>query len=174
MKSCECGCGGHTTLATRTYTRERIRKGEYRRFLPGHNRRLVGAKRYPTVGTHRHVYAHRARAERALGKPLPAGAQVHHADGSKSADAPLVICQDQWYHALLHARLKVKRLGGDPNTQRWCVVCSQLKPISAFGRSARADGIAKSCKACLCERQRGYKQRWAMEQQEAKPNGASA
>ena len=51
---------------------------------------------------------HRERAAAALGKPLPAGAEVHHHtyDGHNSQ---LVICQDSAYHHLLHSRMR--RLG---------------------------------------------------------------
>ena len=50
---------------------------------------------------------HAVRAERALGKPLPKGAVVHHVDGDKwNPNARLVICQDQAYHALLHKRTR--------------------------------------------------------------------
>lgn len=54
-------------------------------------------------------YLHRLRAERALGKPLPGKVVVHHADGSKHPNAQLVICQDQAYHMLLHARMRARR-----------------------------------------------------------------
>jgi hypothetical protein len=86
-------------------------------------------KSYPTIGDKR---IHRVRAELALGKPIPNGAHVHHADGSKSADAPLVICQDGAYHRLLHVRMRVVRAGGDPNTQRICGHCGRVKSIDDF------------------------------------------
>lgn len=45
-------------------------------------------------------------AERALGKPLPKGAEVHHVDENPSNNDPsnLVICPDAAYHKLLHQR----------------------------------------------------------------------
>jgi hypothetical protein len=52
----------------------------------------------------RMVYAHRVRAQKALGKRLPKGAQVHHFLGYRGPNAQLVICPDQKYHMLLHAR----------------------------------------------------------------------
>jgi hypothetical protein len=50
--------------------------------------------------------AHILIAEKALGKTLPSGAQVHHLDENKSNNDPknLVICPDAAYHKLLHQR----------------------------------------------------------------------
>ena len=49
--------------------------------------------------------SYRKRAERALGKPLPAGTVIHH-HNYKGNDSQLVICQDRAYHRLLHARMR--------------------------------------------------------------------
>lgn len=56
-------------------------------------------------------------AERALGKPLPPGAQVHHWDRDRSNNAPanLVICPDQAYHRLLHRRMAAMEACSNPN-----------------------------------------------------------
>lgn len=48
-------------------------------------------------------------AERALGKALPAGAQVHHVNENKADDFTpfnLVICPNQHYHRMLHNRAR--------------------------------------------------------------------
>ena len=93
------------------------------------------------------IYRHRAEA--ALGKPLPPGTQVHHADGSRNDDAPLVICQDFAYHQLLHIRMRVVRAGGNPNTERICAHCKQLKPLAAFTRdNTRPSGLQRICQPC--------------------------
>jgi hypothetical protein len=57
---------------------------------------------------------------------------VHHADGSRRDDAPLVICQDAAYHKLLHVRMRVREAGGNPDTDRICYTCKAVKPVAAF------------------------------------------
>jgi hypothetical protein len=62
-------------------------------------------------------FEHVLIAEKALGKPLPKGAVVHHVDRdsmNNNTKSPwnLVVCPDQAYHLLLHAR--VRALGYDP------------------------------------------------------------
>jgi len=96
---------------------------------------------YVNVRLGRDIYNLRSRitAERALGKPLPPGAQVHHVDGDKRNDAPgnLVICQDQKYHHLLHVRGRVVARGGDPNRQQWCGRCKAVRPKVVFNKNQR-------------------------------------
>lgn len=109
-------------------------------------------KRYRKVGGRgANEYLHRVRAERALGKPLPPDAVVHHADGTKRDDAPLVVCQDEQYHRLLHMRMRIVRAGGNPNTQRICANCRRLKSLIDFHRSTKA-GHQKYCKLCKCQK----------------------
>lgn len=104
-------------------------------------------------------------AERALGKPLPKGAEVHHVDGdgANNANTNLVICQDHAYHYLLHVRTLVVRAGGDPNTQRMCGACRRPKDVSEFYLRKTDDGRQRktltisTCKACACARGKAYR-----------------
>lgn len=67
---------------------------------------------------------HVALAERALGKPLPYDAVVHHVDENPYNNEPsnLVICPNSAYHRLLHKRKEALEACGDP-TFRWCLYC---------------------------------------------------
>lgn len=53
------------------------------------------------------LYEHRVLAERALGRPLPYGAVIHHTGEPWDNHGPfkLVICPSQEYHMLLHRRM---------------------------------------------------------------------
>ena len=148
---CLCGCGGQTPIATWTDPRRPgCEKGFPRRFITGHNGRKVVTIDYRKVGTAAGpVRLHILRAERAPGKSLPPGAVVHHADGSKGDHAQLVICQDQAYHMLLHARMRLRTAGGNPNTDARCSRCRFVKPRSDFNRNSNGPfGVMAICRAC--------------------------
>lgn len=150
LVKCACGCG--ELLASRDdHNRQR-------RYVSGHNsrgrvRRVYqdAPVNYPREGTAR---VHRMRAERALGRPLPVGVLVHHADGSKREDSPLIICPDDAYHRLLHARARVLAAGGDPNTEIICKDCHQLTP-----RIGPRGGKAERCPPCGSAHTIAYKAR---------------
>lgn len=97
---------------------------------------------------------HVAVAERALGRPLPEGAVVHHVDENRhnNRNDNLVICPDHAYHHELHYRLRVLRAGGDPFRDRLCISCGNTKPISEFSVAVMARGrgwrYVSLCKEC--------------------------
>jgi hypothetical protein len=79
---CECGCGQRTNLAPSSDRRRGWVGGQPLRFIIGHRARgKAQIKRYRIADGR---YEHIVLAERALGKPLPAGAEVHHVNGDKS------------------------------------------------------------------------------------------
>ena len=147
---CECGCGLPTPLARDTIRSRGIVSGQPLRCRVRHHSRLKPARSYRmTSSTGQFELVHRVRAAAALGKPLPFRAVVHHADGSRTVDSPLVICENQAYHILLHVRTRIVRAGGNPNTDGLCKRCGP-KPREAFGRqsSNKSTGLWHMCRDC--------------------------
>lgn len=67
------------------------------------------------VGNNQYKLEHVLLAEKALGKPLPEQAVVHHMNGDPADNFRpwnLVVCPDQSYHMLLHSRAQA--LGYEP------------------------------------------------------------
>lgn len=124
-----------------------------------YKQRFSNQGRHAAAGT---IYVHVLVAERALGRELPAGAEVHHVDGTKlnNENSNLVICQDVAYHKLLHYRASVIARGGNPNTERWCGDCEAFLPFSAFNKSSanKSIGLQTVCRSCQSERFRQFRQ----------------
>ena len=83
-----------------------------------------GKGRYLSNGYHKtRIYPGEWKAEhlviatRALGKPLPSKAHVHHY-GRRNDNTKLVICEDLAYHKLLHIRGAAYAATGNANARR--------------------------------------------------------
>lgn len=105
------------------------------------------------TGRGSYVYEHVIVAERALGKHLPNGAQVHHLNGRKNdnAGSNLVVCQDYAYHALLHQRQRALDACGNANWRR-CAYCKHYSPASEM-RKHQGNALCHSaCKRTSLKR----------------------
>jgi hypothetical protein len=126
----------------------------------------------PTTNYPRHEkrLLHLVIAERVLGHRLPAGAEVHHVDENKrnNKHTNLVICQDRTYHLLLHHRARVLRAGGNPNTQKICSRCRELKLLTEFSPNKwqKSHGRAGYCRSCTAE----YKKTCAVDHEKRRAN----
>ena len=93
------------------------------------------APRHPKAGILGYVPEHVLVAEKALGKYLPKGCEVHHIDENKLnvSSNNLVICQDNAYHKLLHQRQRAFNACGNANFRKCfhCELYSDPKTMKA-------------------------------------------
>src|SRR5712675_598865 len=75
-------------------------------------------------------YHHVFIAEKALGKKLPIGAEVHHFDEDRSNNNPnnLVICPNRQYHSLLHQRQRALEICGNASWEK-CTICKTYDAV---------------------------------------------
>jgi hypothetical protein len=166
MKLCECGCG----QPTGTY------KGRRNRFVRFHHARLSGERHhawrggdpvliqgywYVPIGHGKRRKRSIVVAERAMGKPLPKGAHVHHVNEIKTDDRNenLVVCQDAKYHQLLHVRARALRDTGDANMIR-CRYCKE------YDRPENMTILARGGSAGLGQHRRCHTEREVTRQRE--------
>jgi hypothetical protein len=76
------------------------------------------------------VAEHILVAERALGKPLPKDAQVHHSNEKRgeNQNSNLVICQDNAYHRIIHRRKRAYDTCGHASWRK-CPYCKRYDDI---------------------------------------------
>jgi len=91
-------------------------KGYRKVQCPGHPRADLGG----------YVLEHILKAEIALSKPLPQGAEIHHVNERRldNANSNLVVCGSHGYHMLLEARGRALRACGHADWVR-CSFCGQ-------------------------------------------------
>lgn len=107
---------------------------------PSHPRQRVG-----------YVFEHILIVERALGYFLPRKHPTHHVDGdgTNNRNSNLVVCESESYHRLLHARARIIRMGGNPNLDKVCSTCQQVKPRGSFSNRRKSyDGLEFQCGDC--------------------------
>lgn len=174
---CQCGCGQKTLINERTRPRNGYIKGEPRAFLWGHNSKHGGKKLekngrwrggrnyttggYPRIKKHSHpradkrgyVAEHILVVEKAMGKPLPPGAEIHHVNEDKACNfnKNLVVCQDVGYHRLLHKRQRALDACGHTDWRkcRYCGQWDDVKNLSIYGPYASHNVCANKHQAEL-------------------------
>lgn len=98
-------------------------------------------------------------AESVLGRRLPKGSVVHHANGdaTDNSKANLVICPNNGYHRHLHRRLNAWKTTGNPNLLK-CTVCHQYDDkenlIVRHRRGYKMEAQHRLCKRTAEKRRR--------------------
>ena len=130
-KLCACGCGQEITSvnykgALRTYINHhnprgaKVKSGRSKYTTSfGFTYHIIFDPEHPLANKNGYLYEHKLLAEKALGKPLPDKAVVHHYTAEQ-----LIICQDQAYHLLLHQRQRAYEACGHANWFK-CVYCKK-------------------------------------------------
>ena len=94
---------------------------------------------------------HRWIAESVLGRELKSTKVVHHLNYDKldCRKTNLLICQDQSYHKLIHARTDMLNKGVNPNTHHICSSCKQSKLKESFPKNRDEwNGVNHNCTEC--------------------------
>lgn len=94
-------------------------------------------------------YVHRTKVEKLLGRKLTTKECVHHLDFNKenNGNTNLVVCPNQEYHFLLHARQRILNLGGHPDTHAYCDYHKSLHLKEKFSTApSHWNGLGNRCK----------------------------
>ncbi len=112
-------CGKHYMRVRRRGSAE-----DRKRALKGVRTIRAGAGYVEVVGNGQRKLEHIVVAERAMGKPMPAGAIVHHVNENRSDNRPanLVVCPSIAYHKFIHMRMRALAACGNANWMR-CQYC---------------------------------------------------
>lgn len=92
-------------------------------------------------------FLHVIIAEKVLGRPLPRKAVIHHVDKNPQNNAHdnLVICPNQSYHFLLHARMRAVESGYPPHFMK-CAYCKSYDdPAAMYLRPTSYQAWHRSC-----------------------------
>jgi hypothetical protein len=121
--NCVCDCGKEVVTTTSHLTSGHTKSCGCNRVKSLVNERgeySVGSGYIRKQGSKKHL--HTLIAEQAIGRELKGEERVHHIDYNRSNNAHtnLVICPNQKYHLLLHARQLILENGGHPDTHAWC------------------------------------------------------
>lgn len=167
---CECGCGLPTPIAKQTRTSRGWINGEPTRFRLNHwttKFALRGAKHpawkngrkqagggYVSILLPDHqsatktgyVLEHILISERALGRPLPLKAEIHHVNEIPfdNRNANLVICESLAYHKLLHQRLRAVKAGVPAHWLK-CPYCKRYDKPEALWIGPRHGKHHRAC-----------------------------
>lgn len=111
----------------------------------------VLCRAHPKANSKGYVYEHTLVAERALGRHMPDGAEVHHFNERRADNRGpnLVVCPDHKYHRLLHTRIDALRASGNANWRK-CPYCKRYDDTlnMSLHKSKVSDGYYYHLRCC--------------------------
>jgi len=93
-------------------------------------------------------------AEKALYKPLPLGAEVHHINKIKHDNRPenLVICQNSSYHSTLHRRERAYKVCGYAHWRKCCYCKQYDDPQNMYIPPSTSGAYHRECMNKYCQK----------------------
>lgn len=125
MTVCRCGCGNETA-PRRKYFADHYSGSNHPLWKGGMSLTKKGYRIYRHSRFAKGVFEHVMIAEKALGRSLPKGVEVHHVNENRADNTPgnLVLCQDHAYHMLLQRRTRALNACGNADWLK-CKICKQ-------------------------------------------------
>lgn len=97
------------------------------------------------------IHLHRWIIERVLGRKLKPKEIVHHINYNKldNRKCNLLVCPNQAYHRLIHARTDYINKGVHPETHHFCSTHQEFLPKDLFPKNKNEwNGVNHNCKSC--------------------------
>lgn len=126
---------------------------------------------HPKADSAGYVREHVLICEKALGKPLPVGAEPHHVNRVTTDNSPrnLVVCQDHAYHMLLHHRTRALKACGHASWRK-CQYCKRYDdPAKMYVNPAARSAYHRECSNLFRRERRGTRKLYIYNPEEAYP-----
>lgn len=88
------------------------------------------------------------------------GKVIHHIDGNRQNNMPenLMLVGNDKEHQYEHAKARLKAMGQDIATHKYCPKCKEVKTRDFFGSAKGTyDGLYGFCKQCACDYQKSIR-----------------